>query len=42
MIDDMKPERGGSEFAGYEVLGGVARASTVCGRGKYGDDRRVR
>jgi UDP-N-acetylbacillosamine N-acetyltransferase len=22
MIDDMKPERAGSEFAGYEVLGG--------------------
>jgi PglD N-terminal domain len=36
MIDEMKPERAGSEFAGYEVLGGRESLDSLCGRGKYG------
>ena len=35
MIDD-KPELAGSEFAGYEVLGGRESLDSLCGRGKYG------
>ena len=34
MIDEMKPERAGSEFAGYEVLGGRESLDSLCGRGK--------
>ena len=34
LIDDMKPERAGSEFAGYEVLGGAvpSRAGIPAGQ----------
>ena len=41
MIDD-KPERAGSELAGYEVLGGRESLDSLWERQGTDDDRRVR